>query len=286
MVYAAWLFGAGVLFILLERILPRRRIRTLRNGIWNDVFYLVVNGEYLGVVIGAVSIHVIRWFDSGLELAGLRETVYMGVMSGTPLWLQIVVLLVAFDLIQWGIHNALHRVPWLWEFHKVHHSIVDLDWIGHWRFHWFEAVFYKTLLYVPAAFFGFSAAAMFWYAVTATLVGHFAHSNLRLRIGPLRYVVNSPEMHIWHHVHPKSGPINKNFGLTLSVWDWIFGTAYLPRRRDPERLGFGGDERFPRSLWRQLLLPFLPPRGARGGRGGRGDAAGQGPSDAQGSSRR
>ena len=139
---------------------------------------------------------------------------------------------------------------------ELHHSIEAMDWIGNWRFHWMEVVFYRSLLYVPAAFFGFSGLAMFVYGVLNTLVGHFAHSNLRFHAGPLRYIVNSPEMHRWHHAHPDSGPINKNFGITLSVWDWLFGTAYLPSDKNPERLGFAGIDTYPRGIVGRMLIPF------------------------------
>jgi sterol desaturase/sphingolipid hydroxylase (fatty acid hydroxylase superfamily) len=153
-------------------------------------------------------------------------------------------------------------VPWLWEFHKVHHSIEEMDWIGNWRFHWFEAVFYRSLLYGPAAFFGFSPTAMFWYGVLNTLVGHFAHSNLRLQIGALKYVVNSPEMHIWHHAHPADGPANRNFGIMLSAWDWLFHTAHCPKTA-PRKLGFTGIEHYPRNPVSQAVAPFLPKGVAR-----------------------
>src|SRR5712692_1982808 len=56
-------------------------------------------------------------------------------------------------------------------------------------------------------------------------------------MGPLKYLVNSPEMHVWHHVHPDAGPPDRNFGITLSLWDWIFGTAYLPEGALPNGLG-------------------------------------------------
>lgn len=171
MVYSVWLFGLAVLFTLAERLFPRHSQRLLRRGIGSDLFYIVFNSEYLGVLIGAISIHAIALFDSALSAAHLREKVYMGVMSGRPLWLQFIVLLATFDFAQWLIHNTLHRVPLCWEFHKVHHSIEEMDWIGNWRFHWAEGMFYRCLLYVPAAFFGFSAAAMFSYGVVNTLMG-------------------------------------------------------------------------------------------------------------------
>jgi sterol desaturase/sphingolipid hydroxylase (fatty acid hydroxylase superfamily) len=178
-------------------------------------------------------------------------------MDGQPVWFQFLALLVTFDFSHWLIHNALHRVPLLWRFHQVHHSIEEMDWIGNWRFHWAEVVFYRSLLYVPAAFFGFSGFVMFWYGVLNTLIGHFAHSNLRFHIGPLKYVFNSPEMHIWHHAHPESGPIDRNFGITLSIWDWFFGTAHLPAAKNPARLGFAGIESYPRNIFGQWLAPFV-----------------------------
>ena len=76
----------------------------------------------------------------------------------------------------------------------------------------------------------------------------------RWRVGWLKYIVNSPEMHLWHHNHPDCGPVNRNFALTLSVWDWLFGTAYLPGHA-PERLGFDGIETYPAHLPGQWWEP-------------------------------
>ncbi len=257
MFYPAWLFAFSLFFLAAERLWPRRKQAILRRGIVNDLTYLVVNGEYLGVLVGVLSIHVIAALNRMLEAGGAREKLYLGIMAGKPLWLQWLTLLLVFDFAQWGIHNMLHRIPVLWEFHKVHHSIEELDWIGNWRFHWFEAMFYRMLLYPLAAFFGISGLAMFWYGVASTFVGHFAHANLRIKIGPLKYLVNSPEMHVWHHVHPDAGPPDRNFGITLSLWDWIFGTAYLPEGRFPDRLGFTGIESYPRNVFGQSVAPFL-----------------------------
>lgn len=257
MIYSVWLFGFSLLFLLLERFWPRDKAqRLLRRGIGQDLVYLVFNGEYLGVLVGTASIYALRWFDGALDLALLRDWFSLGAMSNQNFWVQFVVLLLTFDLAQWSIHNLLHRVPALWEFHKVHHSIEEMDWIGNWRFHWMEVVVYRTLLYPLAAFFGFGAEAMFAYGLFNTLIGHFAHSNLRWRIGPLRYLINSPELHIWHHTHPVAGPIDRNFGIALSVWDWLFGTAYAPEGKDPSRLGFDGIDSYPKHLPGQFVAPF------------------------------
>ena len=257
MIYSAWLFGFSLLFVAIERLWPQRRQPLFRRGIASDVAYLIFNSEYLGLFVGLVSIRTIGALDRGLDLAHLRQVFYMGAMGGQPVWFQFLVLLVTFDFSQWLIHNALHRAPLLWRFHQVHHSVEEMDWIGNWRFHWAEVVFYRSLLYVPAAFFGFSGVVMFWCGVLDTLIGHFAHSNLRFHIGPLKYLFNSPEMHIWHHAHPNSGPIDRSFGITLSIWDWVFGTAHLPATKDPDRLGFAGIESYPRNIFGQWLAPFV-----------------------------
>lgn len=248
MIYSVWLFGLGSLFVVLERIWPRNKSQgLLRKGFFSDLVYIIFNSEYLGILLGLASVELIR-------VLGLQR-LQIGLLSGLGFWEQFFAFFLIFDFLQWCIHNLLHRVGWLWEFHKVHHSIVELDWIGNWRFHWVEIVVYRSLLYVPAALCGFRGDAMFWAGVFNTLVGHFAHANLSWRVGALKYVINSPEMHAWHHNHPDQGPVNRNFALTLSVWDWLFGTAHVPGQ-DPARLGFPGIERYPEQLPGQLIEPF------------------------------
>jgi sterol desaturase/sphingolipid hydroxylase (fatty acid hydroxylase superfamily) len=158
------------------------------------------------------------------------------------------------------VHNLLHRVPLLWKFHKVHHSIHQMDWAGAFHFHWVEVVVYKSLLYLPLAVLGGSAEAIFAAAVFSTFWGHFNHANLDVGIGPLSYVFNSPRMHLWHHDSSTEGGAAKNFGIVFALWDFLFGTAYWPRERAPERIGYAGDEEMPRDLPRQLVFPALKRR--------------------------
>ena len=76
--------------------------------------------------------------------------------------------------------------------------------------------------------------------------------------GQLKYIINSPQMHIWHHAKtlPKHLPKGVNFGLTLSIWDYLFGTAYVPKSGKDIEIGFDGDERFPHDFTGQLTYPF------------------------------
>ncbi|MCS7026269.1 MAG: sterol desaturase family protein [Bryobacteraceae bacterium] len=248
MVYPVWLAGFALLFWIAERVRPWRKQKLFRAGLLQDVFYIVFNAHFFGMLVGIATAGWLRSFPSYAPVA-------LHLMEAKPFWLQLVVLFVVFDFLKYCIHNLLHRVPWLWRFHKVHHSVVEMDWIGNWRYHWVEQVVYDSLLYVPLAFLGFSQQAMFWNGVLATFFGHYAHANVRLGLGPLRYVFNSPQMHIWHHAHPDCGPTNKNFGISLSLWDWIFGTAYLPSQQPP-KLGFAGIEQYPQNFFQQMIAPW------------------------------
>ena len=98
---------------------------------------------------------------------------------------------------------------------------------------------------------------MIWVAIVGTLIGHLNHANVRIDWGPLRYMLNSSRMHVWHHDVELHGRHGQNFAVIFSLWDWVFGTAYLPADREmPTRLGFAEQRHFPRDLLRRFLYPF------------------------------
>ena len=240
---------------ILERLAPwRLDQRALRHGIRQDLFWLVFNGHYAGVLVAFVAAWLFQGIGrlTGWSFFGTLESVRL--LGNVPIWAQVVVFLVMKDLLEWCVHSLLHRIPVLWEFHKLHHSIVDMDWIGNMRFHWMEIVVYKSLTYLPLVLLGVDGHVILWVAIFSTLIGHLNHANLRISWGPIRYVLNSPRMHIWHHDVALRGRYGQNFAVIFSLWDWVFGTAYLPDEvEQPERLGFAGMERFPKGLiWRSL----------------------------------
>ena len=237
--YFLWLFGLGALFTLLERWQPRQARPLLRDGLGIDLFHVLMNSFAFPYLISQIVPYQFPSLNLGWA-AGLGWASQFGLMT------------LYCDLAQYGIHNLLHRVPWLWRFHKIHHQAPALDWMVNWHFHYAEVLVYRSLLYVPAGMLGFSGGVIFWHGVMGTAMGHFTHSNLRWNLGPLRFVFNSPAMHLWHHA---KAPKNKNFGMVFSVWDWLFGTAHFPDR-DPESLGIGGEDVSPRSWFQQLLAPF------------------------------
>lgn len=256
--YPFWLLVVSALVFALERVRPwRAGQRVLRPQIAQDVFWLVFNGHYSGYLVALGATSALGWAAPTFE-----RITSLKVLAWQPLWLQFVAFFGLKDLLEWGVHNLLHRVSWLWSFHKVHHSIEQLDWIGNFRFHWLEIVIYRGLTYVPLAMLGADGRVVLAIAVVTTLIGHLNHSNLSISWGPLRHVVNSPRMHVWHHDRnwPADRPRGVNFGISLSLWDWLFRTAWWPSSRElpeqqPGQLGFSGLERFPRSLLDRLVYP-------------------------------
>ncbi len=257
--YPIALAAISVFVAGLEWAFPKRKEqKQLRRGLGWDAVHLVFNGHFLGVILYGIAD---RWLlpplDGWLASQGWTDAIHRNAAAGWPLWAQILVALFAVDFLQWCVHNLLHRVPWLWETHKCHHSVEDgeMDWIVSFRFQWSEVVVYRMVLYLPLAWFGFATEAVLFHAIFGTLIGHLNHANLDLSWGPLRYLFNSPNMHIWHHDYEGDQKTTKNFGIIFSCWDWIFGTAYMPDE-PPKRLGFPGVDRFPKNFFAASAWPL------------------------------
>ena len=249
--YWAYLLVISLVFVLFERIRPWRRQPLLRTAFDTDLLHLFFNGYLLALIITPVANLITPYID-------VIVVPYLGRahVGNHPFWLQLLIAFFVIDFIKWCVHVTLHHVPFLWSFHRLHHSITEMDWIGNMRFHWVEIVVYNGTLYIPMLLLGFDWQVLLVMALVSTAIGHFNHSNLRVSLGPLKYLLNHPGMHIWHHDYVMHYRAGCNFGINLSLWDWIFRTAYYPKDIDqPVRLGFQNIEKFPVSFLAQQLVP-------------------------------
>lgn len=255
--YLFWLTSISILCLVLERLFAWRKDQPLfRREFWQDVFFLVFNGHYVGILLAHVTVHTFKGFNGLVDTFGLPHPDQLWLLASYPLWVQFVGFFLLKDFLEWCVHNLLHRVSWLWTFHKLHHTIVQLDWIGNFRFHWVEIVVYRTLTWLPLVALGVRGDVILITAVVSTLIGHLNHANLRISWGPFRYILNSARMHVWHHDVVLHHQYGQNFAVVFSLWDWLFGTAYMPHDREqPDQLGFTGMERFPRNLLARLVYP-------------------------------
>ncbi|PVY42234.1 sterol desaturase family protein [Pontibacter virosus] len=255
--YFYWLLGLSLLFWLLEVVLPWRKGQpVIRQDFWLDGFYMFFNFFLFSLVgFNAISNIGVEAFNDFLDLFGIQNLVAFEIQSW-PVWAQLLTLFVLRDFIQWNVHRLLHRSDYLWRFHKVHHSVQQMGFAAHLRFHWGETVVYRTIEYIPLAMIGFGIQDFFLVHIFATAIGHFNHSNLHIPLGPLRYLFNNPQMHIWHHARHMPHRYGANYGISLSVWDYLFGTAYMPEDGRDIELGFEEVEAYPKSFLEQQVYPF------------------------------
>lgn len=254
--YFYWLIVVSAFFFALELITPWRKDQPkFRKDFWLDFFYMFFNFFLFSLIIyNAVSEVGVNLFNDFLGLFGVKNVVAIEIGSWA-VWVQLLTMFVLRDFIQWWVHRLLHWSPRLWEFHKVHHSVEQMGFAAHLRFHWMETVVYRTIEYVPLAMIGFGIDDFFIVHIIALSIGHFNHSNLNVHLGPFKYIFNNPAMHIWHHAHdiPKGYKYGVNFGLSLSIWDYLFGTACIPYKGRDIKLGFPGVKKFPHTFLSQEI---------------------------------
>ena len=258
--YFWWLLGISLVVWSLELVFPwRKNQAAIREDFWLDGFYMFFN-FFLFSLIGynAVSNVAVEAFNDFLALFGINNLVAFQIASW-PVWSQFLLLFVVADFIQWNVHRWLHYSPLLWEFHKVHHSVEQMGFAAHLRYHWMETIIYKSVQYIPLSMIGFGLDDFFILHLVTILIGHLNHANVKITYGPLKYVLNNPVMHLWHHAkNIPAGSNGVNYGISLSLWDYLFGTVYIPNQNANEPLGFEDQETFPKTFLQQLTHPWNP----------------------------
>jgi sterol desaturase/sphingolipid hydroxylase (fatty acid hydroxylase superfamily) len=255
--YFYWLILISLIFWVWEIIWPwRKEQKVFRKDFWLDAFYMFFNFFLFSLIIyNSVSNVFVSMFKDLCSALGFENGIALRVET-LPLWAKLCFAFVLKDFIHWNIHRLLHRVPFLWQFHKLHHSAVQMGFAAHLRFHWMETMVYNTLQYIPLAILGFGLQEYFFVHIISLSIGHFNHSNIRLKLGLVKYIINNPQMHLWHHAKDIPEKHGVNFGLSLSVWDYIFKTAYIPNNNANVELGFKNIESYPTTFFKQMLYPF------------------------------
>lgn len=241
---------------LLEIIFPWRKEQSIfRKDFWMDSFYMFFNFFLFAIAIsGFYELLGVLFKDMGISAQSLTliDT------TAWPMWSQLLVFFIVLDFVQWFTHILLHKYTFLWKFHKVHHSVKEMGFAAHLRYHWMENVLYKPLKTFGVMILGgFEPEQAYIVHFLAITIGHFNHANIKITWGPLKYLINNPVMHLYHHAHdfPK-GTYGVNFGISLSLWDYIFGTHHIPEDSGTIELGFPGDDEFPKDFIHQNTYGF------------------------------
>jgi sterol desaturase/sphingolipid hydroxylase (fatty acid hydroxylase superfamily) len=240
----------------LELLFPwRKEQKVFRKDFWLDAVYMYFNFFVFSSVISGLYVILGNLFSAyGITI----QSMALLDVNQLPAWLGLLMFFVLLDFVQWFTHIALHKVPFFWQFHKVHHSVKEMGFAAHLRYHWMENILYKPLKTLAIMLLGgFEPEQAFVVHFISIAIGHLNHANLALDWGPLKYLINNPVMHLYHHAKslPK-GRFGVNFGISLSIWDYLFNTYYLPKKNPHLTLGFDGDENFPKDFINQNLSGF------------------------------
>jgi sterol desaturase/sphingolipid hydroxylase (fatty acid hydroxylase superfamily) len=241
--------------VIARALFPKKIVRHASNG--TDIGYLLFNVFLSGIVFG----WAVVTYQSITNIVITALVSMAGPVAPSTLPVIVsrggitVLLFLGYEFGYWFDHWLKHKVPFLWEFHKVHHNAEVLTPITNFRVHPVDSWIFANILAVSAAVAGGIGNFAFGnttyqYAINDTNLilvifihayVHLQHSNMWIAFtGALGRVFVSPAHHQIHHSgNPKH--FNKNFGSCLALWDWMFGTLYVPEKnREPLTFGFPG----------------------------------------------
>ena len=243
------LLGSTLIFVFIEKLFPLRKEQPVFREEWQtDFHHFIVNHMVVGFVLLATNLLVHKLFGWAAN-DGIR-----GWVAGLNFWAALFGIILVADLVQYWTHRAYHEVPVLWRLHAVHHSVKSMDWMAGSRQHILELILTRTLVLAPIYVLGFSKEVIDAYIVVVGFQAVFNHANVSVRLGPLRYLIVTPNFHHWHHSQDDEA-IDRNYAAHFAFIDHLFGTAVQSQREWPARYGVVGDY-VPNGFFRQLAFPF------------------------------
>jgi sterol desaturase/sphingolipid hydroxylase (fatty acid hydroxylase superfamily) len=244
--------GRSASWRLLRRLLLPRRVFLHRSAL-HDYAVFLINQGLLFSTIGAALVTPALFAAALLAVGGAfgLQVELAPASLGERIAVSIYLVLV-WDFAATYAHYLKHRLPLLWEFHKVHHCAEVLNPVTALRRHPIEAAFSSIITAMMLglamglwllAFGRFDVYSVFgtWAGIYVwRLLGYnLRHSHLPLSYGPFwNRILISP---LQHQIHHSNDPrhYDRNFGHIFAVWDRLFGTLYLPA--PGERVRFGID---------------------------------------------
>ena len=243
---------------------------------WLDLRYFFITRLSTVLIVAPIGVyvgtHTFIWAHQAFST--LTPSPLFPSVSFNALFLSLIALLLAMsaDFLAFLVHRLQHKIPFLWEFHKVHHSALVLQPLSSYREHFVDDLLYFLVFQMILSVYTALATALLGYHPTLpTILGveaagflynfiayHLRHSHIWLAYKPywLGYLFISPAHHQIHH-SKEARHIDKNFGFMFSLWDWAFGTLYLPREREKFRIGLSDNSEYDYStIWRILWVPF------------------------------
>lgn len=252
---AEWAFyaalGAALTLVLIAEAIQRQNLpaRYGSRNVRTDLLYALLELSHLEALI------VLAPVAAGLNAAidGQAPWLRLGAVAELPLWLKLIVVMVAADFAAYWLHRLKHASPWLWQFHKVHHSQSELTVFTRFRFPLLDRLLDLVILFPIGVITGSAALPLALYLFVA-FRSCIEHSGQAWTYGPLGWLIVSPSFHGTHHSRAPEH-IDRNFGSFLAIWDHLFGT-YAPRGDKPLRYGLH-HETIPQDFLYGQIAPLI-----------------------------
>jgi sterol desaturase/sphingolipid hydroxylase (fatty acid hydroxylase superfamily) len=239
-ILVVWIVG----ILIWERVAPYRKgLPLFRDGFWVDlVWYTLIQSYFLKILIFDYIIAPLQTHFDWSDWQFVRHW---------PVWVQVLFFLFTHDLYIYLFHRFQHANKWLWRTHEAHHSNKEVDFLAGSRSHIVEIIINQTIEFAPIILLGADPAVIPIKALLDAMFGMFIHANIRVKLGSLKYIFNSPHLHLWHHANYQE-VFYANFGTKFSFFDYLFGTAYDPEHTPgnlPENWGLYYD--YPKDYFLQ-----------------------------------
>jgi ornithine lipid hydroxylase len=243
--------------VAVERIYTYKYAVSQRSVQARDVISNVVNLYVTGAVTGMIVLPILAFFPE--HFLG-RKLVLASPEQLGPVWLQILVIVLAVSFFRYWMHRLQHSVAFLWKFHAYHHRVTDIQASNTYVSHPVDFELRNVVIFLLLGVIGFSPFALLIAVPATNISGTFSHCGGDVKGGLLNYLFVTPEVHRWHHSAevPEGYGYSCNYGVEFSFWDMIFGTFYLPVKNgvavQPERIGYPGGGVPDESSYLKLLL--------------------------------
>lgn len=214
------LFAWMIFIIGWERISPYRKgLPFFREGFWVDlVWYTIIQSYTLKIVIFD---YIIMPLQKNFDWSDIQFVKHWSVP------VQVLFFLVTHDLYIYLFHRFQHSNKIFWRIHEAHHSGKEVDFLAGSRSHVLEIIINQTIEFAPIIILGADPVVVPIKAMLDAMFGMFIHANIKVKLGRLKYLLNSPELHLWHHANYKE-VFHANFSTKFAVWDYLLGTVYDP----------------------------------------------------------
>ena len=223
--WTLFLLPVAAIFIL-ERVAPVQRGRRL--------FSAATGQDAVWFLVETVMRATLYFYVAGLLVWAHRRLggVTIEATRAWPVPVRALLGVMIYDLALYAHHVLHHRARGLWPFHAVHHSQTRLSLFTAARFHVVEKVLARAMIFPPLVLLGLTQTETFLTAWLVAWHTRFYHADIRTGLGPLWYLIVTPQSHRIHH-SVEARHRERNFATHFPLWDMLFGTQHWDRDEYP-----------------------------------------------------